>query len=158
MSGEQLELLFDAAAAGAETAPRGALVVHFQPHPQRREAADGAPARESVPIPARCPATGGRTCYRVGCHHYRPAGDGLAGHAARRFAIACAGSIRGTVLGGNPWSGPFLFVWGYTIVYPLRHGDAPPETVRLLHRCAAGSGLNPAAPGPNRRDPPEDRP
>ena len=28
-----------------------------------------------MPIPARCPVTGGRTCYRAGCHHYRAAGE-----------------------------------------------------------------------------------
>ena len=41
--------------------------------PGALRAADGAPARESVPIPARCPVTDGRACYREGCHHYRPA-------------------------------------------------------------------------------------
>ena len=85
----QLELPFDAPPSGAETAPRRPGGTLSNPTTQRCKAADGAPARESVPIPARCPATGGRTCYRGGCHHYRPAGDGgLAGPAARRGPAA----------------------------------------------------------------------
>ena len=80
MIGEQLELLFDppAPASGAVAAP--APVGGTSPPAKRRRAAGGAVSRESVPIPARCPVTGGRACYREGCHHYRPAGDGRCAH------------------------------------------------------------------------------
>ena len=66
-------------AAGPERAHKrpGAAQGYFSHHPTRPgalRAADGAGAREYVPIPARCPVTGGRTCYRAGCHH-RAAGD-----------------------------------------------------------------------------------
>ena len=75
----QLDLFDPPAALSAPTsAPERRKGTTTRPGALR--AADGAPARESVPIPARCPVTGGRACYRDGCHHYRPAGDGRCAH------------------------------------------------------------------------------
>ncbi|MDE0023824.1 MAG: hypothetical protein OXP69_05345, partial [Spirochaetaceae bacterium] len=75
----QLEL-FDSAGApvaspdprmarpGARTASRA--VSGIQAPSKADERAGGALATAGVPIPARCPVTGGRTCHRDGCRHY----------------------------------------------------------------------------------------
>ena len=77
---EQLEL-FDAAGAPlSEPTSAPARRKGTSTRPGAVRVADSAAARESVPIPARCPVTGGRTCYRNGCHHYRPADDGRCAH------------------------------------------------------------------------------
>ena len=42
--------------------------------------AGAALAFAGVPIPARCPVTGGRTCHRAACSYYRPEAGGLCAH------------------------------------------------------------------------------
>ena len=74
----QLELPFPVA-GGPETATRAAGGVFHAPV-RRGEAAGGRPAPAAVPIPARCPVTGARTCYRDGCTHYHSEHDGRCSH------------------------------------------------------------------------------
>ena len=69
----QLDLFDPPAALSAPTSAPVRRKGTFPTPPRRRKAAGGAPA-------ARCPVTGGSTCYRAGCHHYRAAGDGAGGH------------------------------------------------------------------------------
>ena len=80
----QLEL-FDGAGApvaspriaqnGAETAAQD--VPDVQPPSKAGGRAGAALAPAGVPIPARCPVTGGRTCHRAACRYYRSEADGL---------------------------------------------------------------------------------
>jgi len=48
--------------------------------PPAPAAAAGRATRDSWPIPARCPVTGGRTCHRTDCRHFRRIGDGRCAH------------------------------------------------------------------------------
>ena len=48
------------------------------------EAAGGALAPEIWPIPARCPVTGGRSCYRDGYYHFHVVDDGRCAHPEGR--------------------------------------------------------------------------
>ena len=48
--------------------------------------AGAALAPAGVPIPARCPVTGGRTCHRAACRYYRSEADGLCAHPEARTA------------------------------------------------------------------------
>ena len=53
-------------------------------HPTRVVRGPDAPgaalSAEPWPIPALCPVTGGRTCYRDGCYHYHAIEDGRCAH------------------------------------------------------------------------------
>ena len=81
--------LFDGAAAPAaspETAHSGArdgfagpLSVSKTP-PKAAERGEAVIAPAGVPIPARCPVTGGRTCHRAACRYYRRETGGLCAH------------------------------------------------------------------------------
>ena len=78
----QLEL-FDA--AGAPVASPDPKIVRngvqkASRTPKADERAGTALAPTGVPIPARCPVTGGRTCHRDGCRHYQPEEGGLCAH------------------------------------------------------------------------------
>ena len=89
----QLEL-FDGAGApvaspriaqnGAETAAQDVPGVQAPSKAGGRAGAALAPA--GVPIPARCPVTGGRTCHRAACRYYRSEADGLCAHPEARTA------------------------------------------------------------------------
>ena len=63
---------------GAEAASQ--RVPGAQVPPKATNRADAALASAGVPIPARCPVTGGRTCHRDSCRHYRSAAGGLCAH------------------------------------------------------------------------------
>ena len=94
----QLEL-FDGAGApvaspriaqnGAETAAQDVPGVQAPSKAGGRAGAALAPA--GVPIPARCPVTGGRTCHRAACRYYRSEADGLCGQGERGVHAAGAG-------------------------------------------------------------------
>ena len=60
---------------GAETASQAVPGVE-----KVADRAGAALAFAGVPIPARCPVTGGRTCHRAACSYYRPEAGGLCAH------------------------------------------------------------------------------
>ena len=68
----------ETAHSGAETASPAAVGV--QAPPKAAERAEAAIAPAGVPIPARCPVTGGRTCHRTACRYYRLEAGGLCAH------------------------------------------------------------------------------
>ena len=76
MAGEHLELFAPTIAPVARPRAAGST----QSPGGRSGAAAGVLAVSAVPVPARCPATGGRTCYRDGCYDYHPEAGGLCSH------------------------------------------------------------------------------
>ena len=98
----QLEL-FDGAGApvaspriaqnGAETAAQDVPGVSQAPS-KAGGRAGAALAPAGVPIPARCPVTGGRICYRDGCHYYRHRQMFAVRHGHRLTGPAVAGPSR----------------------------------------------------------------
>ena len=70
------QLLLDPVASETASCATGSI----QAPTRLSEPAERHPARDSWPIPARCPVTGGPICHRDGCFHFHAVAAGRCSH------------------------------------------------------------------------------
>ena len=106
-----------------------------------------------MPIPARCPVTGGRTCHRAACRYYRFEADGLCAHPEARTAGTPAAFETGPLSAAavsRTWTARVIAAWrivaGAATAWtgrarrPRRRRGAGEHILmhRLLHHDCAG--------------------